>query len=99
LLSVFQTEFDQSQETQTKVQEVSALLIKFGQQVDAQQEVIETIHADVDDSINYMDRAADELKKAKENQNAYRFYVMLWFIGSALFLLVFDFIDARYSWI
>lgn len=99
LLYAYQSDVDQTQETQTKIQEVSALLVMFGQKVTEQQEIIENIHQDVDTSIDNVEQAGKELSKALKNSNAYRFYVMLWFIGSALILLIFDFIDARYSWI
>lgn len=48
-------------------------------------------------STSYVEGAQKHLERAIENRNSYRFYVVCWFLGSAIFLLVFDYIDSRWS--
>eukprot|EP00928_Gymnodinium_smaydae_P081820 TRINITY_DN6526_c0_g3_i2.p1 TRINITY_DN6526_c0_g3~~TRINITY_DN6526_c0_g3_i2.p1 ORF type:complete len:287 (-),score=67.57 TRINITY_DN6526_c0_g3_i2:203-973(-) len=60
-------------------------------------EEVEQISADIQESTDHVENATKHLNRAVSNQSSYRFYVVCWFIGSACFLLVLDFIDARWS--
>lgn len=99
LLAMFSNDMDQIHETQRKTQEVTALVTQFAMEVAKQQEVIENVTSMGEESIDYVKSAEKHLNEACKKKDSYRFYVMLWFIGSAIFLLIFDFIDARYSYI
>ncbi|CAE8743203.1 unnamed protein product, partial [Polarella glacialis] len=97
LLSTFTTDLDKIQETQSKIEEVSAMVGLFATKVAEQTEQADQILDLAEESTAYIETAEKHLQKAVQNSNAYRFYVVCWFVGSASFLLVFDFIDARYS--
>eukprot|EP00933_Yihiella_yeosuensis_P040837 TRINITY_DN35245_c0_g1_i1.p1 TRINITY_DN35245_c0_g1~~TRINITY_DN35245_c0_g1_i1.p1 ORF type:complete len:277 (-),score=69.91 TRINITY_DN35245_c0_g1_i1:126-956(-) len=97
LISTFTTDLDKIQETRTKIEEVSAMVGLFATKVAEQTEQVEEIHQLAEESTAHIESAKKHLDKAASNQNGYRFYVVCWFIGSSLFLLVFDYIDANYS--
>lgn len=98
LLQAFQTDLDKIQETQQKIEEVSALVGMFATKVVEQQEQAEHIHAIAEESTAYIEKAEKHLHQAAKNSDSYRFYVVCWFVGSALFLLVYDYIDSCF-WI
>mmetsp|Transcript_65148 Transcript_65148/g.103180 ORF Transcript_65148/g.103180 Transcript_65148/m.103180 type:complete len:270 (+) Transcript_65148:102-911(+) len=99
LLAMFSNDMDQMQETQRKTQEVTALVTQFAMELTRQKEVIDNVATMGEESIEHVQQAKKHLDQAAKNKDSYRFYVMLWFIGSAIFLLIFDFLDARYSFI
>lgn len=96
LLSTFTSELDTIQNTQKKLEEVSSMVAVFANKVHEQAEVIEQVLEDAEKSTDYVEQAEKHLTKAVENSTAYRFYVVCWFTGAAIFLLIYDFIDARY---
>merc|ERR1712232_1516472 len=99
LLVTFHSDLDRIAETQAKLEEVSSLVGLFGNKAMEQFEMAEEIRESAEQSTAVMEDATRHLTKAVENSNSYRFYVVCWFLGSAMSLLIFDFIDARYSWI
>lgn len=99
LLTNYKSDLDQIQGTQAKLEELSSLVGLFANKVAEQAPEIEMIYEDAQKATDHVERGEEYLKKAVTNQNGYRFYVCCWFVGSALTLLLIDFIDARYSWI
>jgi len=99
LLTAFQSDLDQIQVTRTKIEEVSSLVGLFATKVAEQQEQVDQIHDLADQSVHYVKQAEEHLQKATQNSTSYRFYVVCWFVGAALTLLLIDFVDSRYSWI
>lgn len=99
LLNTFTTDLDKIQETRAKIEEISAMVGLFATKVTEQMEQAEQIHEMAEQSTAYIETAEKHLNRAVQNSNAYRFYVVCWFVGSALFLLVFDYIDSRFSFI
>jgi len=97
LLATFTTDLDKIQETRAKIEEVSAMVGLFATKVTEQTEQIDENLDLIEQSTDLVENAEKHLNKAIENSTSYRFYVVVWFIGSALFLLIFDFIDARWS--
>ncbi|CAE7618070.1 SPR [Symbiodinium sp. CCMP2592] len=97
LLATFTTDLDKIQETRTKIEEVSTMVGLFATKVAEQTEQTDEIYDLTEESTAYVESAQQHLERAIQNSNSYRFYVVCWFIGSALFLLVFDYIDARWS--
>lgn len=97
LLSTFTSGYDQINETKAKMEEVSGLVGLFATKLAEQQDQVEQIHDLAEESTSYVESAEKHLTRAVENSNAYRFYVVCWFVGSALILLIFDFIDAHFS--
>merc|ERR1712216_142717 len=97
LLQMFDTDLDQIHTTQTKMEEVSSLVGLFATKVTEQQEQVDNIHDLAVDATNYVENAEKHLQKAVENSNSYRFWVVCWFVGSALFLLAYDQFDQRFS--
>lgn len=99
LLTAFESDLDRIQETQTKVEELAAIIGLFATKVVEQQEVIDNNLELAEESTAYVEKAEEHLRRAVTNSNSYRFYVVCWFVGSALALLLFDFADARWSYI
>lgn len=99
LLTTFRSDLDHVQATQSKIEEVASLVGLFATKVVEQQEQLDDIHTHAEEATSHVERAEGHLKRAVENSNAYRFYVVCWFVGSALALLIIDFIDERYSFI
>jgi len=97
LLSMYETDLDTIQEADMKIQEIAGLCGILAEKVVNQQEMVVSINADVDAGVDNVTRGEEHLKRALENRSSYRFYVVCWFLGAALFLLVFDFVDARWS--
>lgn len=97
LLASFTTDLDKIQETRQKLEEVSVLVGLFSTKVVEQQEQVDNIYDLAEQSTAYIVTAEKHLHQAIKNSDSYRFYVVCWFVGSALFLLVFDFIDSRFS--
>lgn len=97
LLAEFETDLDKITETQAKIGEVAALVGLFSTKVMEQQEQADNIFELAEESTELVEKAGKHLDRAVENSNAYRFYVVCWFVGSALALLAFDFIDERFS--
>eukprot|EP00928_Gymnodinium_smaydae_P081819 TRINITY_DN6526_c0_g3_i1.p1 TRINITY_DN6526_c0_g3~~TRINITY_DN6526_c0_g3_i1.p1 ORF type:complete len:305 (-),score=71.65 TRINITY_DN6526_c0_g3_i1:203-1027(-) len=97
LLTAFESDLDKIHETQAKIEEVANLVGLFANKVHEQEEQVEQISADIQESTDHVENATKHLNRAVSNQSSYRFYVVCWFIGSACFLLVLDFIDARWS--
>lgn len=95
LLMMFSNDMDQIQETQKKTQEVSALVTQFAMEVANQQQMIENVTELAEESIEHIKQAEGHLQQAVKNSNSYRFYVVCWFTGSAIFLLIFDYLDSR----
>lgn len=95
MLTFFSNDMDQIQETQQKTQEVSALVTQFAMEVAKQQEIVENVTAMAEESIENVEKAEKHLQKAIKNSNSYRFWIVCWFVGSAIFLLVFDYLDSR----
>eukprot|EP00931_Biecheleriopsis_adriatica_P056716 TRINITY_DN33625_c0_g1_i1.p1 TRINITY_DN33625_c0_g1~~TRINITY_DN33625_c0_g1_i1.p1 ORF type:complete len:296 (+),score=64.15 TRINITY_DN33625_c0_g1_i1:60-890(+) len=99
LLATFTTDLDKIQETQAKIEEVSAMVGLFATKVSEQTDQTEEIYDLTEQSTAHIEAAEKHLQTAIKNSNSYRFWVMCWFLGSGLFLLVFDYIDARWSFI
>lgn len=99
LLTTFESDLDKMQETQAKIEEIANLVGIFATKIEEQQEQVEHIHHEAEEATQYIEDAEKHLHRAVQNSTSYRFYVVCWFLGSASALLVFDFIDARYSWI
>jgi len=97
LLTSFETDLDHIQDTQKKVSELSNMMNIIATKVTEQSEQVEQIHDLAEESTAYVEKAGDHLQQALKSQDSYKFYVMCWFIGSGIFLLVFDFIDSRFS--
>jgi hypothetical protein len=95
LVAMFANDMDQIQETQRKTQEVSALVTQFSMEVSRQQESIDNITNLAEESIDDVKKAEKHLEKAIKNSNSYRFWIVCWFTGSAIFLLIFDYLDSR----
>lgn len=99
LLAAYETDLDKIVETQAKIGEVANLVSLVSTKVVEQQEQIDAIHELAEESTALVESAGKHLDRAVQNNNSYRFYVVCWFVGSAMALLAFDFIDERYSWI
>jgi len=99
LLTTFHSDLDRIAETQAKLEEVSSLVGLFGNKAMEHLEMAEQIQETAEQSTAAIEDATRHLTKAVENSNSYRFYVVCWFVGSAVSLLLFDFIDAYFSWI
>ncbi|CAL1140822.1 unnamed protein product [Cladocopium goreaui] len=97
LLTTFTTDLDKIQETRAKIEEVSSMVGLFATKVAEQTEQSDECYDLTQQSTSYVEGAQKHLERAIENSNSYRFYVVCWFLGSAMFLLVFDYIDARWS--
>ncbi|CAK0908859.1 unnamed protein product, partial [Prorocentrum cordatum] len=83
--------------TQAKMEEVSSLVGLFATKVAEQQEMADNIHDLAVEATDYVENAEKHLQRAVENSNSYRFYVVCWFLGSSLFLILFDQFDQRFS--
>jgi len=88
---------DQIRTTQAKMEEVSSLVGLFATKVAEQQEMADNIHDLAVEATDYVENAEKHLQRAVENSNSYRFYVVCWFLGSSLFLILFDQFDQRFS--
>eukprot|EP00435_Cladocopium_sp_Y103_P029787 s1580_g7.t1 len=97
LLTTFTTDLDKIQETRAKIEEVSSMVGLFATKVADQTEQSDECYDLTQQSTSYVEGAQKHLERAIQNSNSYRFYVVCWFLGSAMFLLVFDYIDARWS--
>merc|ERR1712083_908767 len=95
LMAGFENDLEEIQKTRNKLTEISTVMSVFATKIEEQHEMIEDINDNADSSIQYVESAAKHLNRAASNQTSYRFYVCCWFVGSALFLLVFDFFDSR----
>lgn len=99
LKASFESDLDQINDTQTKIAEIAGMMSVFSTKVVEQHEQIEHVHGLAEESTDLVDRAGKHLDRAVENSNSYRFYVVCWFMGSAIALLILDFIDERFFWI
>mmetsp|Transcript_25662 Transcript_25662/g.82898 ORF Transcript_25662/g.82898 Transcript_25662/m.82898 type:complete len:295 (-) Transcript_25662:34-918(-) len=99
LLAAFETNLDQINQVKQKLGEVAAMVSVFATKAEEQQEIAENILEDAQTSTTNVEEAGKHLQRANDNKSSYNFYIVCWFTGSAIFLLIFDFIDARYSWI
>ncbi|CAK9027376.1 unnamed protein product [Durusdinium trenchii] len=97
LLATFSTDLDKIQETRAKIEEVATMVGLFATKVAEQTEQTDECYQLTEQSTSYVEGAQKHLERAIENRNSYRFYVVCWFLGSAIFLLVFDYIDSRWS--
>ncbi|CAJ1336273.1 unnamed protein product [Effrenium voratum] len=97
LLATFTTDLDKIQETRAKIEEVSTMVGFFATKVAEQTEQTDEILELTEESTGYVEAAEKNLQRAIQHSNSYRFYVVCWFLGSAMFLLVVDYIDARWS--
>merc|ERR1712232_1474016 len=97
LLLTYESNLDKLQELNAKIVEIGGLVNLFATKIEEQEEMIETIHDDTEKAAEHIEDATKHLQRAVTNSNSYRFYVVCWFVGSALALLVFDYIDARWS--
>jgi len=99
LKALFESDLDQINETQTKISEIATMMSVFSTKVVEQHEQVDNIHGFAEESTDLVEQAGKHLDRAIDNSNSYRFYVVCWFVGSAIALLIFDFIDERYFWI
>lgn len=97
LLQSYESNLDKLQELNTKIVEIGRLMELLGTKVAGQESMIENIHEDTKEATGHIEDATKHLQRAVTNSNSYRFYVVCWFLGSAFALLVFDFIDSRWS--
>lgn len=99
LLAAFETNLDQINQVKQKLGEVATMVSVFATKAEEQQEVAAQILEDAEVATQHVEDAGKHLQKANDNKSSYNFYIVCWFMGSGLFLLVFDYIDSRYSWI
>merc|ERR1712194_326509 len=99
LLAAFETNLDQIHQVKHKLGEVATMVSVFAMKAEEQQEVAEVIVTEAEAATDNVEQAAKHLKQANENKASYNFWIICWFMGASFFLMVFDFIDARYSWI
>jgi hypothetical protein len=99
ILLTYTSNLDKIQEMNAKIVEIGGLVNLFANKIEEQEEMITTVHDDTEKATEHIEDATKHLQRAVTNSNSYRFYVCCWFVGSALALLVFDYIDARWSWI
>merc|ERR1712039_484012 len=97
LLLTFESDVDKLQAVQAKIEEVASLVGLFSTKVTEQEEMVEHINTETEAATAHVEEAERQLKRAVSNSNSYRFYVVCWFLGSAMALLVFDYVDARWS--
>lgn len=99
LEAAFETNLDQINSVKHKLGEVATMVSVFAMKAEEQQEVAAQVLEDAQAATTNVEEAGKQLKKANDNKSSYNFYIICWFLGASMFLLVFDFIDARYSWI
>lgn len=97
LLAAYETDLDKIVETQAKLGELVNLVSVFSTKVVEQQEQVDNIHELAEESTEMVDRAGKHLDRAVENRSSYRAWLVCWFVGSAFFLLAYDYVDARFS--
>mmetsp|Transcript_38690 Transcript_38690/g.120362 ORF Transcript_38690/g.120362 Transcript_38690/m.120362 type:complete len:157 (-) Transcript_38690:136-606(-) len=97
LLAAYETDLDKIEETQAKVGELANMVSFISTKVVEQQDQIETIQELAEESTEYVEMAGKHLDRAVDNRSSYRAWLVCWFVGSALFLLVYDYLDARFS--
>ena len=90
LLAAYSSDLDQVRSLQRRLAETSGVLDVLTSKVAEQHELSQNILATAEASTAAVDAATEQLKKAKNNQGSFRFYVTCWFIGSALSLLILD---------
>jgi len=99
LLAAFETNLDQINQVKQKLGEVATMVSVFATKAEEQHEMAEQILDDAATATQHVEEASKHLQKANDNKSSYNFYIVCWFLGSSIFLLIFDFVDARYSWI
>jgi len=92
ILLTYMSDTEDIQATMRKAEEVTSMMNLFSQKVEQQHEQLESILKDAMESTRYVEEAEQHLKKAVDNKSSFRYLVVCWFVGSALFLLVLDFV-------
>ena len=89
LLVQFESNEDQVTEVRKKIFETSSLLSVLSSKAIEQQEVAYSVLETATESVGYVDRAEDQLKKAIKNNDGYKFYILmyLWILTLSIWLL------------
>lgn len=91
LLEKLQGDMEEVVKTTQTLQEISSLQSNLTQHLSAQQEVIESIHSDLNESLDYMLNAQKQLKKTQHMFGRTRLWVFVFLIVSSFILLFLDY--------
>lgn len=86
LLATYQTDTDQVVDLRRKLQETSALLSVLSTKAVEQEELAASVLATAAESIEHVEMAEDQLKRAIKHNDSFRTYVVLWFWCLSLIL-------------
>lgn len=92
ILLTYMSDTEDIQTALRKAEEVTSIMNLFSQKVEQQHEQLESIFQDAKESTRHVEEAEQHLKKAVDNKSSFRYFVVCWFVGSAIFLLVLDFV-------
>jgi hypothetical protein len=92
LLATYQSDLDEIVTVRSRIAETSALMSLLSTKAIEQVEIADSILSLANDSVDFIDKADVQLKKAIEHDSSYRFYVVMWFMILSFLLLIFDFI-------
>ena len=92
LMRAYESDVDQIQEVQQTMEVIASLGTALAEKVEEQAEITESIMENADQSIEDMQQAEKNLRKAIDSGTSYRFYILCWFLFGGFSLLIFDFI-------
>lgn len=88
------SEFDEIRACMKKLEEIGELMTEFTTQIEMQTELVSGIQENAEGSVDEMEQANKYLRRTVESNSTFRWFMIVFFYGTGLFLLFYDWISS-----